>query len=123
MAGAVSIRFAGTTIVPWASSLREFRHLCPNMLLYWAMLEQAVADGADTFDFGRSSPDSGPQQFKEQWGAVATPLQWEYVMLRGSEMPEHGPRSPRFQRLAAMWSKLPLWLANAAGPRIVRSIP
>ena len=42
VAAAVAIRFRDSMMVPWASSLREFRHLCPNMLLYWTMLERAT---------------------------------------------------------------------------------
>jgi FemAB-related protein (PEP-CTERM system-associated) len=123
LAAGVSLRFRDVVSVPWASSLREFRHVCPNMLLYWTMLEHAIARGATTFDFGRSSPDSGPQQFKRQWGASETPLCWEYLTLGNKALSDRSPASPRFERAVAVWSRLPLWLANAAGPRIVRSIP
>jgi FemAB-related protein (PEP-CTERM system-associated) len=76
IAGGVAIRFRDTVIVPWASSLRAFRSLCPNMLLYWSMLEHAVEHGAARFDFGRSSPGGGTHQFKVQWGAREFPLYW-----------------------------------------------
>ena len=123
LAAAIAIRFRDTVLVPWASSLREFRQLCPNMLLYWAMLEDAVATGARIFDFGRSSPDAGTHAFKLQWGAEATPLHWEYSLLAGATLPDHAPSSPRFHAAVQLWSRLPLWLANAAGPLVVRSIP
>jgi hypothetical protein len=110
-------------LVPWASSLREFRSLCPNMLLYWAMQERAVLDGARTFDFGRSSRSGGTHHFKTQWGAEEVPLYWEYPFLRGSEVPDHGPANPRLQGAIALWKRCPLWLANAVGPRLVRGIP
>lgn len=123
LAAGIAIRFRDTVLVPWASSLREFRHLCPNMLLYWAMLEDAVGTGARTFDFGRSSPGSGPQQFKRQWGASEAPLHWEYIVMGDRALPDHSPSSPKFRAAVAVWSRLPLWLANAAGPLVVRSIP
>ena len=38
----------GTMVeVPWASSIRDFNRLCPNHLLYWHVIETAVADGCD----------------------------------------------------------------------------
>ena len=122
-AAGVAISARGSVLVPWASSLRRFRQLCPNMLLYWSMLEHAIAIGASRFDFGRSSPDSGTHQFKVQWGATAEPLHWEYVMLRGGEPPDQGPRNPKYQKAIDLWARLPLPLANLCGPAIVRHIP
>jgi FemAB-related protein (PEP-CTERM system-associated) len=123
LAGAVAITFRNTVLVPWASSLREFRHLCPNMLLYWTMLDRAVSQGARTFDFGRSSPGSGTHQFKLQWGASETPLAWEYLLLTRAAAPDHGPANPRFARAIDVWKRLPVGVANALGPVIVRNIP
>jgi len=123
MAGAVAVTFRDTTLVPWASSLREFRHLCPNMLLYWTMLEQATAAGQHTFDFGRSSPGGGTHQFKLQWGAREAPLFWEYVLLTRDAMPDQGPTNPKFSAMIALWQRLPVPIANLIGPSIVRNIP
>jgi FemAB-related protein (PEP-CTERM system-associated) len=123
VAAAVAIAFRDTVVVPWASSLREFRNECPNMLLYWAMLEQSVEHGRRVFDFGRSSPGTGAHQFKRQWGARETSLFWEYVLLTRSSVPDHGPANPRFTAAIDVWKRCPLWLANAVGPHIVRGIP
>jgi FemAB-related protein (PEP-CTERM system-associated) len=123
IAGSVTIRFRDVVLVPWASSLREFRHLCPNMLVYWAMLEEAIAGGARTFDFGRSSPGGGTHHFKTQWGARETPLHWEYVLISREEPPNQGPTNPRFTRAVNTWKALPLWLANRLGPPIARQLP
>lgn len=122
-AGAVTIRFGQTVVNPWASSLRALRHLCPNMLLYWALLEDAVKHGAQMFDFGRSSPGGGTHQFKLQWGASETPLHWEYVLLSRQEPPNQGPSNPRFQQVIRAWQRLPLPVANLIGPRIARHLP
>jgi FemAB-related protein (PEP-CTERM system-associated) len=123
VAAGISLRGPHGTLVPWASSLREYRSRCPNMLLYWAMLEQAVADGSGVFDFGRSSPGSGTHQFKLQWGAEAEPLHWEYVVLGKGGVPDQTPSSPRFRPAIELWKRCPLWLTNAVGPHIVRAIP
>lgn len=123
IAGGIAIGFRDVVLNPWASSLREFRHLCPNMLLYWTMLEQAIADGATTFDFGRSSPGGGTHQFKVQWGAVERPMNWEYVLLPGAHVPDQGPSNPKFTTLVDLWTRLPLWAANRIGPYIARGLP
>ena len=123
VAAAIAIRHGDTVLVPWASSLREYRQQCPNMLLYWTMLERASTAGARLFDFGRSSPDSGTHHFKVQWGAQATPLHWEYVLLTRQSPPDHGPRNPKFAVAISAWQRMPLWLTNSVGPLIVRNIP
>ena len=123
LAGAVALTFRDTMLVPWASSLREFRPLCPNMLLYWSMLEAATVNGFRVFDFGRSSPNGGTHQFKLQWGATEAPLYWEYPYLSGGSIPDHGPTNPKFERAIAVWRHCPLWLTNAVGPHVVRAIP
>jgi len=123
IAASVTLRFRDTVIVPWASSLREYRHLVPNMLLYWTMLEEAVKEGVKTFDFGRSSPGAGTHQFKLQWGAVESPLHWEYILMGDRPAPDHGPTNPKFARVIELWKRLPLPVANAIGPLIVRHIP
>ncbi len=123
IAAGLSLRLGTTVLNPWASSLREFRPLCPNMLLYWTMLEQAIADGATVFDFGRSSPGGGTHQFKLQWGAVERPLSWEYVLLSRPEPPDQGPSNAKFDRAIALWQRLPLSVANLIGPLVARHLP
>jgi hypothetical protein len=109
--------------VPWASSVRDYNNLCPNHLLYWHVIESAVADGCDILDFGRSTPNEGTFKFKEQWGAVPVSLHWEYALLRDEALPDQSPKNPKFRLMIETWKRLPLWLANAIGPYIVRSIP
>lgn len=123
VAAGITIDHRDGTENPWASSLREYRALCPNMLLYWEMLRAALARGLRVFDFGRSTPDEGTFHFKRQWGATPTPMHWEYVLLGDTPLPDHSPKNARFAKAIEIWQSLPLWLANAAGPAIVRHIP
>src|SRR5262249_44811223 len=57
--GLIALKFKDTLAVPWASSLRQYLALCPNVLLYWETLRAACAEGFTRFDFGRSTRDSG----------------------------------------------------------------
>lgn len=109
--------------LPWASSIREFNSLCPNVLLYWDAIQFAQASGAATFDMGRSTPNEGTYRFKAQWGAQAVPLNWEYHLLTQAEMPNVSPANPKFQLAIALWQKLPLSVTLRVGPMIVRAIP
>ena len=113
----------GRIEVPWASALREFNPLCPNVLLYWSMIQLAVSRRCTTFDFGRSTPGEGTFHFKKQWGAVARPLVWEYWMAPGRSIPDMNPANPKFDLAVKAWQRLPVSVATALGPHIVRNIP
>ena len=123
IAGAITLSWRDTVENPWASSLREYRSLSPNTLMYWRMIEHAIATGHTTFDFGRSTPNEGTFHFKQQWGAQPSPLHWEYVLANGRTLPNLSPSNPKFRAAIALWTRLPLAVANRLGPHIVRSIP
>lgn len=123
VAAGISLRDRDRLTVPWASSLRTCRALCPNTLLYWRILEFAIGSRMPTLDFGRSTPGDGTYQFKAQWGARPTPIHWEYVLLGRSAVPERSPNNSRFRPAIAAWKRLPLPVAHWLGPRIVRAFP
>ncbi len=113
----------GRLDIPWASSLREFNPISVNMLLYWEALRLAVEQGCKTFEFGRSSVDSGTYRFKKQWGARPVPLYWHYWMKDRSEPPGLTPDNAKYRLAIAAWQRLPVAVANVLGPRIIRSLP
>jgi FemAB-related protein (PEP-CTERM system-associated) len=113
----------GTMEVPWASAVREFNPLCPNILLYWEMLRFAIDNGCSHFDFGRSTPGAGTYEFKRQWGAQPHELTWEYWLAAGQPLPDMSPGNPRLQRAIDLWRRLPLSVTKTIGPHIVRHIP
>jgi len=109
--------------VPWASALRESNPLCANVLLYWHMLKFAVERGFTVFDFGRSTPDEGTFHFKRQWGAEPLELVWEYWNAAGAPPPDLNPKNPKFDLAIRVWQRLPVGVATALGPNVVRNIP
>jgi FemAB-related protein (PEP-CTERM system-associated) len=123
VAAGLVLTHGSTMEIPWASSLREANRSSVNMLLYWAVLEAAIAEGCTRFDFGRSSKDSGTYRFKEQWGAKPEQLLWHYWLPEGRELPKLTPSNPKYQLAIAVWKKLPLPVANLLGPHIVKSLP
>jgi FemAB-related protein (PEP-CTERM system-associated) len=117
LAGSVVVGFGDTLFNPWASSLRRFSHLAPNMLLYWSMLEYACDNGYRRFDFGRSTPEEGTFRFKQQWGAVPVPLYWQHLYLDGRNGSPDGGRE-KFSRMIEIWQKLPVPVTRLLGPRV-----
>jgi serine/alanine adding enzyme len=90
--------------------------------VYWHLLSRAVERGQHTFDFGRSSKDSGTYRFKAQWGATESPAVWQHYVREGSAS-DMRPNSVKYDLMINAWQKLPVWLTKLIGPSIVRGIP
>ena len=116
------VGFRDTLENPWASSLREYSRLAPNMLLYWSMLEYACNNEFKCFDFGRSSPGESTYKFKEQWGSTPKPLHWHYITLNGKLLGDQVSEKDRFNWAMRYWQKLPVSVTRVLGPRIRRYI-
>jgi len=122
LAAGAGFVWRGEFEMTWASALREHRRLAANMLLYWSFMQQMIARGVDTFDFGRCTPGAGTHQFKRQWGGADVPLPW----LQWSPGQITAPPTPDravFRVASALWRRLPLAVANRFGPVIARQIP
>ncbi|MGH7562675.1 MAG: FemAB family XrtA/PEP-CTERM system-associated protein [Gemmatimonadales bacterium] len=124
VAGGAGFRWGGEFEMTWASSLSEHARLAPNMLLYWAFMEHAIANGLARFNFGRCTPGGGTHRFKRQWEGHDEPLWW-YQVARGgaAEASTPSPDDGAYAWGPRIWRRLPLPLATALGPRIVRFIP
>jgi serine/alanine adding enzyme len=122
VAAGIGLTFRDVIEMPWAASLREYRKLCGNMLLYWAAIKFAIEGGCEKFDFGRSTLGSGTYKFKEQWGARCVPLVWEY-WTKSETLPDVSPQNPKYELAIQIWKRLPIGLTNRLGPLIVRNIP
>jgi FemAB-related protein (PEP-CTERM system-associated) len=107
--------------IPWASTLRDFNHLAPNMMLYWNFLKFASDSGRKIFDFGRSTPNEGTYRFKKQWGAEPFKLYWHKACF-GSERVERNDTNSKRALAERLWQKAPLVFANIAGPVVRRYI-
>jgi FemAB-related protein (PEP-CTERM system-associated) len=108
--------------ITWASSLREYSREAPNMLLYWALMERMIERGVKAFNFGRTTPDSGTHRFKKQWGGEDVPLPWRQWSPDGVDATPNADR-PLLSRASAIWSRLPLPVANRLGPVLARRLP
>jgi FemAB-related protein (PEP-CTERM system-associated) len=108
---------------PWASALQEYKHLSPNMLLYWTMLEYGCENGFTVFDFGRSSPGSGTFKFKTQWGARPHDLSWNYIFFKAAPQKTTAINTGTIaERAVTIWKKLPVSIATGFGQKIRKYI-
>jgi serine/alanine adding enzyme len=123
VAAAFLIRHGGQMEIPWASSLREANRFGVNMLLYWDVLKYSIEQGAERFDFGRSSKDASTYRFKKQWGSEPQQLFWYNWTPVGKDIPKLDPQNSKYARAIELWKKLPLPLANILGPSIVKYLP
>lgn len=117
MVGMGVLLLSGQSVsIPWASTLHDYNHLGPNMLLYWNLLRFSADQGFKIFDFGRSTEGEGTYKFKKQWGATPKPLTW-YVNTDALHEDFH-PAQPSGKRVLAskIWRTMPLFLANRLGP-------
>lgn len=111
--------------VPWASTLRQYNRLAPNMLLYWSLLEYVTDNGCRAFDFGRSSIGEGTYRFKQQWGARPVELDWTTYPQAISKEPSDGAvsKNSTLRKTAEqIWRKLPLPVTIELGSRIRKYI-
>jgi FemAB-related protein (PEP-CTERM system-associated) len=107
----------------WASALVAYNRISPNMALYWAFAARAAREGLALFNFGRCTPGSGTHRFKQQWGGRDVPLHWYQHAPGGHEAHTPSPDDGAYSWGPRIWKRLPVALATALGPHIVRGIP
>ena len=115
--------FRDTIMVPWVSSLREAWALCPNFVLYWEVIRFGCRNGYRTLDLGRSFRNAGTFEFKRQWGALAHALPWIFVEAVSGASPSVDQDRSKFALLIEAWKRLPVPIANVAGPWIRGKVP
>jgi len=126
VASGIIISFNDEVEIPWASSLRSYNKLSPNMLLYYSFLEYCCNRNIKKFDFGRSTPGEGTYRFKKQWGATPEPLVWKTCptthTVNYNELDQHFTKNKKTSKtmdiLVEVWKKLPVSVANKLGPLI-----
>jgi FemAB-related protein (PEP-CTERM system-associated) len=111
--------------IPWASCRAASKSVGLNMKLYWEVLRHVIERGCTSFDFGRSTLDSGTYKFKKQWGAEPQQLYWHRWERDARSAGAGAPmKESRLMHYAtSIWQKLPLGVANALGPLVSPSLP
>ena len=92
-----------------------------SYLLYWNMIEHAVAEGGTILDLGRSRPESGTHRFKLPWASDDLIRQYTLFPVCGKIPAVSLDKSAGFKH--EIWKRLPLQIAGPAGGFLRRSIP
>ena len=95
---------------PWTGAKR--RPDAPNNLLFWTMIQQALADSASIMDFGRSAAGDSVYRFKQGFGARPVPVNWL----------AHAPTDlyNRYALAQRIWRGLPVTVTDRLGPKLCR---
>jgi FemAB-related protein (PEP-CTERM system-associated) len=118
----LSFYFRDEVLPYYAGDDLAARDLAANDFKYWELMRRAGARGCRIFDYGRSKIGTGPYHFKKNWGFEPLPLSYEYRLYKREAVPQNNPMNPKYRAFIAMWRRLPLAVANALGPHIVRNL-
>lgn len=122
VAGVLSLYWRGTVYPYWGGGTAEARRLRANDRMYFELMRHARARGCTRFDFGRSKVGTGAAAFKKNWGFEPQPLTYFDRVAEGASIRDANPLNPKYRLQVAVWSKLPLAIANRVGPWIARGL-
>ncbi len=122
IASVLSFYFRDEVLPYYGGGVAEARGVAGNDFMYWDLMRRACERGLKVFDFGRSKRGTGSFDFKKNWGFEPTPLYYEYFLVKDREVPEINPLNPKYRLFIQAWKKMPLPLANAIGPHIVKNL-
>lgn len=122
VASVLSLYHRRAVLPYWGGGTRAARPLRANDRMYFELMCHARARGCGQFDFGRSKTGSGAYHFKRNWGFEPLPLTYATWTAPGHDARDADPTSARHQALIAAWQRLPLAIANRAGPLIARGL-
>lgn len=122
VAGVLSLYWRGTVYPYWGGGTADARRLRANDRMYFELMRHARERGCARFDFGRSKVGTGAAAFKKNWGFEPEPLVYYDRVADGAAIRDANPLNPKYRLQVAVWSKLPLAIANRVGPWISRGL-
>ena len=118
----LSLYWRRTAFPYWGGGTAEARRLRANDRMYFELMRHARTRGCTRFDFGRSKVGTGAAAFKKNWGFEPQPLTYYDRVAEGAAIRDANPLNPKYRLQVAVWSKLPLAIANRVGPFIARGL-
>ena len=106
----------------YGGGTEQARKAAGNDFMYWEVMRRGADRGCRLFDFGRSKLGTGAHAFKRYWGFQPTPLAYRYRLRPGAALPNTTPLNPKYRPFIDAWKHLPLPIAKAIGPHIVRGL-
>lgn len=118
----LSLYWNGTVYPYWGGGTAAARALRANDRMYFALMGHARERGCTRFDFGRSKAGTGAAAFKKNWGFEPQPLAYFTRTVDGASPRDANPLNPKYRLQVALWSRLPLAIANRVGPWIAKGL-
>ena len=122
VASVMNFYFRDEVLPYYGGGTSAARPVAGNDFMYWETMRRAADRGYRLFDFGRSKLGTGAYAFKHNWGFEPANLPYRYKLAPGSEIPDHNPLNPKYALFIAAWKRLPLPVAKAVGPHLVRGL-
>lgn len=122
VAGGFAIENGREVEISWASALRRYQKIAPNMALYGAFIRRACEKGFEAFNFGRCTEGSGTHKFKRQWGARDEPLPWYQRQEEGADAAPN-PEQAKYDFAIQVWRQLPVRVTSVLSRVIIAGIP
>lgn len=122
VASVLSFYFRDEVLPYYGGGGAAARPVAANDFMYWEVMERARQRGMRIFDYGRSKRGTGSFDFKAHWGFEPEPLHYEYYLVRARAVPELNPTNPRYQKVIALWQRMPLWITRTVGPFLARNL-
>lgn len=122
VAGLMTFFFRDEVLPYYGGGPKVARSLRANDFMYWELMNRAAARGARVFDYGRSKLGTGSYSFKKNWGFEPEPLEYQYRLVRATDVPNVSPANPRYRLMVETWKRLPVSLSTILGPIVSRYI-
>jgi hypothetical protein len=113
IAAMLTLRHRASVVYKYGCSIEEFHNLGGMPFLFWRLIEESKASGAEEIDFGRSDLDNpGLITFKDRLGASRKSMTYyRYSRLRLRETPNHW----KSHAMRQFFSILPDAVSSTAG--------
>jgi FemAB-related protein (PEP-CTERM system-associated) len=118
----LSLYWKGTVYPYWGGGTPAARGLRANDRMYFELMRHARTRGCTPLRFRRSKVGTGPGGVQEELGLRAEAAHLLRPHRRGRQAARCQPGEPEIFAPGARLSKLPLWIANRAGPLIAKGL-
>lgn len=123
IAAVISFLHAGTINPYYSGALPGTERMGSMNFMYWQLMEEGVRRGMRRYDFGRSRAGTGAFAFKQNMGFEPTPLEYQYYLRDGDDLPSLNPSNPKFDAVKGAMQRLPFGMVRRLGPWLMRHLP
>ncbi len=119
--GAILLKKGEFAETCWFSTLEDYNPFYTSYFLWWECIRLSIERECKVFSFGRSTKDSGPHLYKQQWGVKNTTLYWSFSYPLRNDQYTIGPLKipmPNRKILSFLWKISPCFIIRWLGPMV-----